>query len=561
MISKRTVGLLLLQEDPEILELVREKEKDRYDRIQEILIASRSDHSRSLNYLITMRRKAEVERILPAVITHPDQEERSTFSERLSRATMNPGYGFFALFMALFLIDNFAGAFGLPTPADFFHNTLFANHIEPLMNRLLAPLFPWSILHDLFIGEGGVLTFLLYLIGAILPDLALVSAATWALIFAAARMVGRKPAMGYGLYTLFLVLYLGLYQFVGVFGAGSIVDFLEASLFETHINPFVTKIFERLIPWEILSSLFVGEYGIFTLGIRYAIAIILPIVGTFFIAFSILEDTGYFPRLAMLVDRIFKRIGLSGRAVIPMVLGLGCDTMATMVTRILETTRERIIGTLLLALAIPCSAQLGVIIALLSEHPLGVVLWVGVVIGELFLIGYLTAKVMPGARPSFYMEVPPLRLPQLSNVLAKTYTRMQWYFLEILPLFIIASGLIWIGQITGLFQVVISGVEPLVRLLGLPDETAVAFLFGFFRRDYGAAGLFDLHQDGLLSGVQLVVAAVTLTLFIPCIAQFLVMKKERGLKTTLLMTALIIPLAFGTGFLLNLILTQTGVQL
>jgi hypothetical protein len=123
--------------------------------------------------------------------------------------------------------------------------------------------------------------------------------------------------------------------------------------------------------------LLIGEYGVISLGLRYAIAIILPIVTTFFLAFALIEDSGYLPRLAMLIDRLFKLIGLSGRAVIPIVLGFGCDTMATLVTRTLETRRERLIATFLLALAIPCSAQLGVILGLLGGHSLAVGIWVG----------------------------------------------------------------------------------------------------------------------------------------------------------------------------------------
>ena len=163
-----------------------------------------------------------------------------------------------------------------------------------------------------------------------------------------------------------LLVLFGLYEFVGVLGAQISVDFLENIVFGRYINPFVTEIVGRIIPWLFLQNLFVGEYGIITLEMRYAIAIILPIVATFFLAFSVIEDTGYLPRLAMLIDRFFKKIGLNGRAVIPIVLGFGCDTMATITTRTLETKRERIIASFLLALAIPCSAQLGVILALLA---------------------------------------------------------------------------------------------------------------------------------------------------------------------------------------------------
>jgi ferrous iron transport protein B len=355
-----------------------------------------------------------------------------------------------------------------------------------------------------------------------------------------------------------LVLYYALYQFVGQFGAGTCVAFLEDNVFKGHLIPWAIQWIDRVIPWAPLRDLLAGDYGIITLGLRYAIAIILPIVGTFFLAFAILEDSGYLPRLALLVDRGFKRIGLNGRAVIPMVLGFGCDTMATLVTRTLETTRERLICTILLALAIPCSAQLGVILGLLGGHGSALAVWAGVTTLIMLLVGYLAAKVLPGAPPMFYMELPPLRLPTVGNVLVKTYTRMVWYFREILPMFILASLLIWIGQITSVFQILIRIIEPVVRALGLPNEAAFAFLFGFFRRDYGAAGLYDLQQNGLLNTHQLTVSAITLTLFLPCIAQFLVMKKEQGTRNTLLISAGVLVTAFTVGYATHVILTAVG---
>lgn len=362
-----------------------------------------------------------------------------------------------------------------------------------------------------------------------------------------------------GVPILLLVLYFGLYKFVGEFGAGTIVDFLEADIFEVYLNPWINGLLTAYVPWQPLRELIGMDYGIVTLGIRYAIAIILPIVGTFFIAFSIIEDTGYLPRLALLVDRIFKKIGLNGRAVIPMVLGFGCDTMATMVTRTLETVRERIIATVLLALAIPCSAQLGVILGLLSGVPGALMVWTLAMTVIFLVVGFLAARVVPGELPMFYMEIPPLRLPQLGNVLVKTLTRMQWYFLEIFPLFIIASVILWAGKLTGALEAMVSLMRPVMDLLGLPSEAAAAFIFGFFRRDFGAAGLYDLQTAGLLSPVQLTVAAVTLTLFVPCVAQFLMMKKERGWKVSLGIFAFVSLLAFSSGWALNLLLLTTGV--
>jgi ferrous iron transport protein B len=360
-----------------------------------------------------------------------------------------------------------------------------------------------------------------------------------------------QPATG--IPALLLVLLVGLYLFVGRFGGGIVVNWLEGTVFGRWVTPFLESWFAG-VSNEGLRALFVGEYGVLTLGLRYAIAIILPIVGAFFLFFSILEDSGYFPRLALLVDRVFKRLGLSGRAVIPIVLGFACDTMATMVTRTLETRRERVLATLLLALAIPCSAQLGVILALMAGQPFVLAVWAGAVFGTFVLVGAIGKHVLRGPAPMFHMELPPLRLPRVGNVLVKTYSRMQWYFFEVLPLFLLASVLLWMGDLSGVLDGIVAALQPVVRALELPTETAAMFVLGFFRRDYGAAGLYDLNRQGLLDPVQLAVAGVTLTLFVPCVAQFLMMIKERGVRTALAMLAFITPFAFGAGYLVNVAL-------
>lgn len=363
--------------------------------------------------------------------------------------------------------------------------------------------------------------------------------------------------------TLFLIalLYFGFYQFVGVFAAGTLVELLEDKVFGEYILPPVERFFNWLIPWVWLRDLFTGEYGIFTLGIRYALALLLPIVTAFFLVFSLVEDSGYFPRLALLVDRLFKGIGLSGRAVIPMVLGFGCDTMATLVTRILETRRERLIATFLLALAIPCSAQLGVIMATVSKVKGGILVWALFILLVFLLVGYLTSRLMPGEQPHFFIEVVPLRVPRLDNVLVKTWARLQWYLLEVTPLFVLASVLIWIGQMTHIFDLVIAALSYPVQWVGLPKDVATVILFGFFRRDYGAAGLLDMVEKGAINGIDLVTTAIILTLFVPCIAQFLITVREHGWRTAVAMAGFIFPFAFACGFLarhLLLWLNQLG---
>lgn len=451
-ISKRSVGLLLLQNDTGVASLVARQEGARFEDIQSIVKTTQGYFSQPLSYLIARQQRETAQNILQPLIGLPEKRV-SGLAERLSEAMMNPLSGIPLLLLALYL----------------------------------------------------------------------------------------------------------LYQFVGVFGAQTLVGFLEETVFGIHINPWVDRMLAAIIPWQAIRELIGGEYGVFTLGVRYAVAIIFPIVGTFFLAFSVIEDSGYLPRLAMLIDRVFKKIGLNGRAVIPMVLGFGCDTMATIVTRTLETKRERILSTILLSLAIPCSAQLGVMLGMLSGRTDLLLIWSMIVAGIFLLVGLLAAKLMPGERPTFYIELPPLRLPTLKNVLVKTYTRMEWYFREVFPMFIIASVIIWFGRQTGLFDVVVNAMQPLVRWLGLPEKAAVAFLFGFFRRDYGAAGLYDLRNS--MTAAQVLVSTVTMTLFVPCVAQFSVTLKERGWKTALAIVAFIFPFAFLVGGLLNWLLVTLGIRL
>ncbi len=454
-ISKRSISLLLLQEDSEITGIVKEKEGQGLAGILSIIQEAKARYSQPLTYIVGLRRQREASRISSAV-TSVKEGHRPTLKDYFSRILMDP-------------------------------------------------------------------------------------------------LVGGP--------ILLAVLYYGLYKFVGGFGAGVLVDFLENTVFDQYINPFMVNAVNGVIHFKLLRDLLVGEYGVITLGFRYAVAIILPIVATFFFAFAIVEDTGYLPRLAMLIDQLFKKIGLSGRAVIPLVLGFGCSTMATMVTRTLPTKRERIIATLLLSLAIPCSAQMGVILALLGDSPLGLIVWLSVIIFVFLIVGFLAAKIMPGELPTFYMEIPPLRLPQLSNILRKTASRLKWYFLEVLPLFIMASVFIWLGQITGIFNSAVNILKYPVSWIGLPDKAAISFLFGFFRRDYGAAGLYDLKREGLLSGNQLVVACVTITLFLPCIAQLLMNMKERGLRMGIAMSVFILFFSFSVGYLVNIGLTLFNMHL
>lgn len=408
--------------------------------------------------------------------------------------------------------------------------------------------------------------------------------------------------------VLFLATALfGVFWFVGLFGAGTMVDLLEVGIFEQRVSPVAIRAADTLLPFPHVHEIhtvplavalpvtpiheiplfssdrlalstdytisagaeltgaqealrfthdfLVGEYGAVTMALSYAFAIILPIVVTFFLLFSLLEDSGYLPRLAIMVNRLFRVMGLNGKAVLPMVLGLGCDTMATMTTRILETRKERVVTTLLLALAIPCSAQLGVLLAMMAIlSPAGAAAWLAIMIGVLIAVGWLSSRLFGGESGEFVLEIPPMRRPQLSNIMVKTVSRVNWYLKEVIPLFVIGTAVLFVLDRLGLLQRLARWGEPLVTgWLGLPPEMANAFLVGFMRRDFGAIYILDAVTAPvpLLSPHQILVAMITITLFMPCFANFLMIAKEHGQRIAWSMVLFIFPFAFLVGGLVH----------
>jgi len=233
-----------------------------------------------------------------------------------------------------------------------------------------------------------------------------------------------------------------------------------------------------------------------------------------------------------------------------------------MTTRILATPKERLIAILLLALGIPCSAQLATILGILGGVSFAAVLTLfSVVLAQMFLVGWLAGVLLRGERSTFIMELPPIRVPKLRNLLTKARMRVWWYLGEAVPLFLVGTVLLFALDKLQLLGALADAGEPVVTgLLGLPPSTAQVLLMGFLRRDYGAAGLFQLAQSGQLTGVQAVVALTVMTLFIPCIANFLMIVKERGLKTAFTLLAVITPIAVFTGAGLNHVLHAFGVR-
>jgi ferrous iron transport protein B len=379
-----------------------------------------------------------------------------------------------------------------------------------------------------------------------------------------------------------VVCYLIFYQMLGVFVAGTVVDFTEKKLMRIYCEPNVRRVVAMAFPAKVqvgdktfdfsagtladsqqsaafdqakasispdqvkydfwshknflgaCGNTLAGEYGIMTLTVTYLLGLLFPLVLAFYFGLSLLEDSGYLPRLAVLVDRVLNRIGLTGRAIIPLILGLCCVTMATVTTRLLSSTREKIIATALLGIAIPCSAQLGIVSGTLAKCggllPWGV--YGAVVAGILVGTGLLLNKILPGKSGALMIDLPPMRMPRAANVAKKTWTKTYNFMQESVPMFCLAGLLVTVGQMTGLLDWLIQALSPItVGLLHLPADPRIptTFILGIVRRDFAAFGLTDVG----LSPTQAVVAMVVITLFVPCIATVGVMIKERGAKVAL----------------------------
>ncbi|MCY0897845.1 MAG: ferrous iron transport protein B [Firmicutes bacterium] len=324
------------------------------------------------------------------------------------------------------------------------------------------------------------------------------------------------------------VLLTGVYYLVGVVVANVVVSHLETWM-NTGVIPVIAEGIRHLIPDNtVIYHLLIGPYGLISAGLIYLVALLLPLVVAFYLVLAALEDSGYLPRLATVLDRFFIQLGLNGRAVIPLVLGFGCVTMATVTTRILTSERERTIATILLAWTIPCSAQMGVITGLLAGlgWPFAVT-YALTIIGLFIAVGTLLDRTLPGKPAALLLDLPPMRWPSLGNLVEKTRIKVSGFLREAGPLFLMGSGIIELAQVTGLLTWISAKVSPFMEYwLGLPGSATPAFILGFIRRDFGAVGLYA----GSLTPHQVLTGAVTLTLFVPCIASTLVILKERGLS-------------------------------
>ncbi|HLA28020.1 MAG TPA: ferrous iron transport protein B [Syntrophales bacterium] len=354
-----------------------------------------------------------------------------------------------------------------------------------------------------------------------------------------------------GFLILFIMLVV-LYFIVGKFAAGYLVDFLVKDFFGLVVASFLNNIVV-MIPYAPARELIMGEYGLYAMAIVPLLGLVLPVIVVFFFTFGFIEDSGYFTRLSILLNRLFSKIGLNGKAVLPMVLGFSCVTMATLSTRVLDSKRERFIAIFLLSLGIPCSAKLSMILVILAQVSFAAFFVVfGVVFSLTIAAGFILSRLMTVDPSYFIMEIPPIRIPSMQNIIKKTSYRSLLFLREALPLFVIGALGLFLVEKIGLLVYLENFFAPVVKgFMGLPPQFAESLIMGFIRGEAGIAVLKKLVDTGVMDNRQLVVAMIVTILFIPCVANFLLIIKEQGAKKALAIILSVTACAIMTGGIMN----------
>lgn len=361
---------------------------------------------------------------------------------------------------------------------------------------------------------------------------------------------------------LALVILFFTFKIIRFIGEG-LIGYVFEPVFEKLWTPILLKLSAILGSNGLIHDILIGKliegkidygqsFGLLTTGLFVPIGAVLPYVFAFYIMLSVLEDCGYLPRLAVLVDGLMHRLGIHGLAIIPMMLGLGCNVPGILSTRILATRRERFIAVTLLSIAVPCAALQAMVVGLMGEH---MVYGLGVVYGTLFVVwlvlGILMAHLVSGTSPEIFMEIPPYRRPYLTHLLKKTGIRTKWFIKEAIPFVLLGVFIVNILYTLGIIQFVGKYTAPVISgIFGLPKEAIGALLVGFLRKDVAVGMLAPLA----LNLKQLIIASVVLTMYFPCIATFSTLVKELGFVDMLKASAIMIVAVLIVGGMLNLIL-------
>jgi ferrous iron transport protein B len=340
----------------------------------------------------------------------------------------------------------------------------------------------------------------------------------------------------------------------------NLIGYVFEPIFEDIYRPVVEQMSQWLGP-GFIHNLLIGEYGVevdfvesmgmLTTGLFVPIGMVLPYIIAFYFMLSILEDTGYMPRLATLVDNVFHKLGMHGHGIVPLFLGLGCNVPGALSTRTLETRKQRFISATLLAIAVPCMAQMAMVFGILGPYGVYYISLVFLTLGILYvIIGLIMNKLVKGESPEIFLEIPPYRRPSFKATLKKTWMRTRWFLKEAIPFLFVGVLVINILYSVGFLQWLGNILAPVMGLFGLPGDASVAMVIGFLRKDLAVGMLIPLGMNPM----QLVIAATMLTIYFPCVATFAVLIKELGIKDMAKSAAIMVGTAVVVGVILKIVL-------
>jgi len=368
-----------------------------------------------------------------------------------------------------------------------------------------------------------------------------------------------RPLTGIPMAAIVMFLAFKLIRFIGE----GLIGHVGEPLFENLWLPVVTKLSSLMGSGGFLHDLVIGQlidgeidfgqsFGLLTTGLFVPIGAVLPYVFAFYVVLSFLEDLGFIPRLAVMVDTLMHRLGLHGFAIVPMLLGLGCNVPGALSTRILETRRERFISATILSIAVPCAALQAMVVGLVGEHGVG---YLAIIYGTLLavwvLLGVIFNKTVKGQSPEIFLEIPPYRIPYMRSLAKKIWIRIKWFLKEAIPFVLLGVLIVNLLYTFGVIQFVGKITAPVVtRVLGLPQEAVGALIVGFLRKDVAVGMLIPLG----LTIKQLVIASVVLAMYFPCVATFTTLVKELGIVDMLKSAVIMVLSTLIVGGLLNLIL-------
>jgi ferrous iron transport protein B len=361
---------------------------------------------------------------------------------------------------------------------------------------------------------------------------------------------GRKISLKERIDTLLISRRWGFLILIAIMLSMLLVVFLVGGFLEDIIGKSFDSYIIEPVRAALASQPFVSTVAVYTLiGIQAGLSIVVPYIATFYVLMAVLENSGYLTRAAFLLDEIMHRFKLHGRAMIPLILGFGCSVPAIMSTKALQTRRERVITATLVCM-VPCSARSIVILGLVAKF---VSVWAGLsiyllMLGLIVVIGYILGRAVKGEETGFVLEMVPLRVPSLKDVIDKTWMQMKEFIEVAFPLLIVGSAVLGVLQFIGFLNTMNVVLAPLISgWLGLPDFTATALIFGILRKEMALetlavmAGTWQFNV--VMTPLQMYVFAVFTTIYMPCLASITMLKRVLGWRDTLKITALTVLLA------------------